>query len=99
MFLLLRDSYILFSYIIPDIPEKSITDRSESSSLSKALPVVHVGLSCIQGIFPSVSSKAARPLMASVLSISSPISSVAEGTTIKDQETQEVRALLMCSDI
>jgi hypothetical protein len=97
-----------FPHIIPDIPEESITDRSGSSSLGKALLIFQVGWFCMNCI-----SRIIHQLPLSLLEVSTaahgvctlityfvwwskPLN-VAEGTIMKGKEALEVHALLMCS--
>jgi len=103
-------TYIMkhFPHIIPDISEDSITDRSESSGLSKALLIVQVGWFCMD-----CASRLTQRLPLSLLEVSTaahafctlltyfvwwskPLN-VAEGTPMKGEEAREVYALLMCS--
>ena len=97
-----------FPHIIPDISEESITDRAESSDLSKVLFVIQIGWFCTNCIARLVQR---RPL--SLLEISTishalctfltnfvwwpkPLN-IAEGTTMQGKEALEVYSLLMCS--
>jgi hypothetical protein len=97
-----------FPDIIPDIPEESITDRAESSSLSKAILVVQVGWFCM-----NCASRLIQRLPLSLLEVSTaahafctllvylvwwskPLN-IAEGKRIKGQKAREVYALLKCS--
>ena len=98
-----------FPHIIPDIPEESITDRVESSSLSKILLVIQVAWFCL-----NCASRLVAGLPLSLLEVSTaahgfctlltyfvwwskPLN-VAEGTAMKGKEAREVHALLMCSE-
>jgi hypothetical protein len=98
-----------FPDIIPDIPEESITDRAESSSLGKALLIVQVGWFCMNG-----ASRLIQRLPISLLEVSTaahgfctllvylvwwtkPLN-IAEGEIIKGEEAREVHALLTCID-
>jgi hypothetical protein len=97
-----------FPDIIPDIPEESITDRAESSSLSKAILIVQVGWFCMNG-----ASRLIQRLPLSLIEVSTaahafcallvyfvwwfkPLN-VAEGTVLKGKGAEEVHALLSCS--
>jgi len=98
-----------FPEIIPDISEDSITDRSESSSLSKALLIVQVGWFCADCI-----SRLIQRLPLSLLEVSTAAHAVctlltywvwwskplniAEGTPMKGKGVREVYALLMRSE-
>ena len=97
------------SHIITDIPEESILDRSESSSLSKAILIVQVGWFCT-----NCASRLTHGLPLSLVEIStaahacctlltyfvwwSKPNNVAAPTLMRGQEAQEVYALLKCSD-
>ena len=104
-------TYIMehFPDIIPDTSEDSITDRSESSSLSKALLIVQVGWFCTDCI-----SRLIQRLPLSLLEVSTaahafctlltyfvwwskPLN-IAEGTLMKGEGAREVHALLTCSE-
>jgi len=99
-----------FPHIIPDIPEESITDRAESSTLNKALLIIQVGWFCM-----NCASRLIEHLPLSLLEVSTaahgfctlltffvwwskPLN-IAEGTIIKGREARGVYGLLMCSDI
>jgi hypothetical protein len=102
-------TYIMehFPEIIPDISKDSITDRSESSSLSKALLAVQVGWFCADCV-----SRLAQRLPLSLLEVSTAAHAVctlltycvwwpkplniAEGTPMKGEGVREVHALFMC---
>jgi len=104
-------TYIMehFPNIIPDISEDSITDRSESNSLSKALLIVQVGWFCADCI-----SRLIQHLPLSLLEVSTAAHAVctlltywvwwskplniAEGTPMKGNGVQEVYTLLMRSE-
>ena len=97
-----------YPHIIPDIPEESITDRSESSSLGQALLVVQIGWFCT-----NCASRVIQRLPLSLLEVSAAAHSlctlltyfvwwskplnIVEGTPMEGIEAQEVHALLMCS--
>jgi hypothetical protein len=99
-----------FPQIIPDISEEAITDRAESSSLSKAVLIFQVGWFCT-----SCASRLIQHLPLSLLEVSTAAHAfytlltyfvwwskpfnVAEGTPMRGKEAQEVHALLMCSDM
>jgi hypothetical protein len=97
-----------FPDIIPDIPDESITDRADSSSLSKALLFVQVGWFCMNCgsrlflHFPlsllevSTTAHAASTLLVYLLWWSKPFN-IAEGKRIKGQKAREVHGLLKCS--
>jgi hypothetical protein len=97
-----------FPEIIPDIPEESITDRAESSSLSKALLIVQVGWFCMNGasrliqglplslLEVSTAAHAFSTLLVYLVWWSKPLN-IAEGKRIKGQKAWEVHALLECS--
>ena len=97
-----------FPHIIPDIPEESITDRAESSDLSKVLLVVQIGWFCANCIARLVQRRPLSLLEVSTISHalctfltyfvwwSKPLN-IAEGTTMRGKEALEVYALLMCS--
>lgn len=104
-------TYIMehFPEIIPDISEDSITDRSESSSLSKALLIVQVGWFCTDCIsrliqrLPlslvevSTAAHAVCTLLTYFVWWSKPLN-IAEGTPMRGEGVREVHALLMCSE-
>jgi hypothetical protein len=106
------DSFIYimkhFPDIIPDIPEESITDRAESSSLSKALLIVQVAWFCTNcasrliqrlplSLFEvSTAAHAFCTLLVYLVGWSKPLN-VAEGTVLTGKGAQEVHALLVCS--
>ena len=98
-----------FPHIIPDVPQEFITDRVESSSLSKALLVIQVGWFCV-----NCASRLIQHLPLSLLEVSTaahafctlltyfvwwskPLN-VAEGTVMGGKEAREVHALLACSE-
>jgi hypothetical protein len=99
-----------FPHVIPDISEEVITDRAESSSLSKAVLIFQVGWFCT-----SCASRLIQHLPLSLLEVSTAAHAfctlltyfvwwskpfnVAEGTPMRGKEAQEVHALLMCSDM
>jgi hypothetical protein len=103
-------AYIMehFPEIIPDIPEESITDRAESTILSKALLIVQVGWFFLNGVsrliqhlplsFLEVSTAAHAfcALLVFLVLWSKPLN-IAEGTVITGQKAREVHALLKCS--
>lgn len=97
-----------FPHIIPDISDESITDRAESSDLSKALLIVQIGWFCT-----NCAARLLQRLPLSLLEVSTishalctfltyfvwwskPLN-IAEGTTMRGKEAREVHALLMCS--
>jgi hypothetical protein len=98
-----------FPDIIPDISEESITDRAESSPLSKALLIVQVGWFCANSV-----SRFIQNLPLSLLEVSTAAHSfctlltyfvwwskpqnIAEATPIRGRRAKEVHALLTCSD-
>jgi hypothetical protein len=98
-----------FPRIIPDISEESITDRAESSSLSKAVLVVKVGRFCINCaarhihglplslLEVSTAAHALCTLLAYFAWWSKPLN-IAEGTKMEGSEAENVHALLACSD-
>ena len=98
-----------FPNIIPDIPEESITDRAESNSLSKALLFVQIGWFCtncasrviqrlpLSLLEVSTAAHSLSTLLTYLIWWSKPLS-IAEGTIMSGKETQEVHALLMCSE-
>jgi hypothetical protein len=98
-----------FPDIIPDIPEESITDRAESSSLSKALLFVQVGWFCtncasrliqrlpLSLLEVSTAAHAFSTLLVYLVLWSKPLN-IVEGTVLKGKEAQEVHALLACTD-
>ena len=104
-------TYIMehFPQIIPDISEDSITDRSESSSLSKALLIVQVGWFCTDcvsrliqrlplSLFEvSTAAHAVCTLLTYFVWWSKPLN-IAEGTPMRGEGVREVHALLMCSE-
>lgn len=104
-------TYIMehFPDIIPDISEDSITDRSQSSSLSKALLIVQVGWFCTDCV-----SRLVQRLPLSLLEVSTaahafctlvtyfvwwskPLN-IAEGTPMTGEGAREVHALLICEE-
>jgi len=98
-----------FPDIIPDISEESITDRAESSPLSKALLIVQVGWFCANSL-----SRLVQHLPLSLLEVStaahgfctlltyfiwwSKPQNIAEATPMRGQRAKEVHALLTCSE-
>jgi hypothetical protein len=104
-------TYIMehFPQIIPDISKDSITDRSESSSLSKALLIVQVGWFCadclsrliqrlpLSLLEVSTAAHAVCTLLTYCIWWSKPLN-IAEGTPMKGEGVREVHALLMCSE-
>jgi len=98
-----------FPDIIPDISEESITDRAESSPLSKALLTVQVGWFCANSL-----SRLIQYLPLSLLEVStaahgfctlltyfvwwSKPQNIAEATPIRGRRAKEVHALLTCSE-
>jgi hypothetical protein len=98
-----------FPHIIPDISEESITDRAESSSLSKALLIVQVGRFCMNGasrlmqglplslIEVSTAAHAFCTLLVYLVLWTKPLN-IAEGTVLNRKGAEEVHALLACSD-
>lgn len=97
-----------FPHIIPDISEDSITDRAESSGLSKALLVIQIGWFCTNCVARLIQRLPLSLLEVSTISHaictfltyfawwSKPLN-IAEGTTMRGTEALEVYALLMCS--
>jgi hypothetical protein len=97
-----------FPHIITSIPEETILDRAESSSLSKAVLIVQVGwfcTSCASRIFQGLPlsllevSTAARvfcTLLTYFVWWSKPFN-VALPTILREKDAQEVYALLKCS--
>ena len=104
-------AYIMehFLQIIPDISEDSITDRSESSGLSKALLIVQVGWFCtdcvsrliqrlpLSLVEVSTAAHAVCTLLTYFVWWSKPLN-IAEGTPMRGEGVLEVHALLMCSE-
>ena len=97
-----------FPDIIPDISEESITDRAESSPLSKALPIVQVGWFCANSLLRLMQHFPLSPLEVSTAAHSfctlityfvwwSKPQNIAKVTPMKGQRAREVHALLMCS--
>lgn len=98
-----------FPHIIPDIPEEAITDRVQSSSLSKAIMIIQVAWFCVNcasriiGRLPlsllevSTAAHGFCTLLTYFVWWSKPLN-IAEGTAMKGKEAREVHALLMCSD-
>src|SRR5258706_5685066 len=98
-----------FPDIITDIPEESILDRSESSSLSKAILIVQVGWFCTncasrltQGLPLSLfeistAAHACCTLLTYFVGWSKP-NNVAAPTLMRGKGAQEVYALLKCSE-
>ena len=103
--------YVLknFPDIIPDISEESITDRTESSPLSKALLIIQVGWFCANSL-----SRLVQHLPLSLLEVStashgfctlltyfvwwSKPQNIAEATPMTGRRAREVHALLTCSE-
>jgi hypothetical protein len=97
-----------FPEIIPDIPEESITDRAESSSLSKTILAIQVLLFCtncasrlihrlpLSLLEVSTAAHAFCTLFVYLVWWSKPLN-IAEGHRIKGQKAWEVHALLECS--
>jgi len=97
-----------FPHIIASIPEEAILDRTESSSMSKAVLIVQVGWFCI-----SVASRLFQGLPLSLLEVSTTARlfctlityfvwlpkpfNVAAPTILEGKEAEEVYALLKCS--
>ena len=98
-----------FPHIITNIPEETILDRAESSSLSKAVMIVQVGrfcTSCASRLFQGLSlsllevSTAAHAfctLLTYFVWLSKPLN-IAAPTLLREKDAQEVYALLRCSD-
>jgi hypothetical protein len=98
-----------FPDIVPDIPEESITDRADSSGLSKAILIIQVAWFCTNCIsrriqhLPlsllevSTGAQAFCTLLVYFIWWSKPLN-IAEGKRIKGQRAREVHALLACSD-
>jgi hypothetical protein len=98
-----------FPHIIARIPEETITDRAESSNLSKVAMMVQVGwfgANCASRLFQglplsllevSTFAHASCTLLGVLLWWSKPIN-VPEPTVLRDKDAQEVYALLSCSD-
>ena len=98
-----------FPDIIPDISEESITDRTESSPLSKALLIIQVGWFCANSL-----SRLIQHLPLSLLEVStashgfctlltyfvwwSKPQNIAEATPMTGRRAREVHALLTCTD-
>jgi len=98
-----------FPDIIPDISEESITDRSESSPLSKALLIVQVGWFCANCL-----ARLILHLPLSLLEVStaahgfctiltyfilwSKPQNIAEATSINGPRARQVHALLKCTE-
>jgi len=97
-----------FPHIIPDISGESITDRSESSSLSKALLIVQIGWFCtncasriiqrlpLSLLEVSTAAHAVCTLLTFFVWRSKPLN-VAEGTLMRGKAVREVHALITCS--
>jgi hypothetical protein len=104
-------TYIMeyFPQIIPDISKDSITDRSESNSLSKAVLAIQVGWFCADCVsrliqrLPlsllevSTAAHAVCTLLTYCVWWSKPLN-IVEGTPLKGEGIREVHALLMCSE-
>jgi len=97
-----------FPHIIPDISKESITDRSESGSLSKTLLIVQIAWFCtncasriiqrlpLSLLEVSTAAHAACTLLTFFVWRSKPLN-VAEGTLMRGKEVREVYALITCS--
>jgi hypothetical protein len=97
-----------FPHIIPDISEDFITDRAESSGLSKAVLIFQIGWFCTNCVsrlilgLPlsllevSTAAHAVCTLLTYFIWWSKPLN-IAEGTTMRGRAAREVLALLMCS--
>jgi hypothetical protein len=97
-----------FPHIIPDISETYITDRAESSSLSKALLIVQVAWFCtncasrsiqqlpLSLVEVSTSAHAFCTLATYFVWWSKPLN-IAEGTPMRGEDAREVYALLKCT--
>jgi len=97
-----------FPDIITNIPEETILDRAESSSLNKAILIVQVGrfcTSCASRLFQglplsllevSTAAHAFCTLLTYFVWLSKPLN-VAAPTLLREKDAQEVYALLKCS--
>ena len=97
-----------FPHIITNIPEETILDRAESSSLSKTVLIVQVGwfcTNCASRLFQrlplsllevSTAAHAFCTLLTYFVWWSKPLN-IAAPTLLRDKDAQEVYALLKCS--
>jgi len=97
-----------FPHIITNIPEETILDRAESSSLSKAVLIVQVGrfcTNCASRLFQglplsllevSTAAHAFCTLLTYFVWLSKPLN-IATPTLLREKDAQEVYALLKCS--
>ena len=97
-----------FPHIITNIPEETILDRAESSSLSKAVLIVQVGwfcTNCASRLFQrlplsllevSTAAHAFCTLLTYIVWWQKPLN-IATPTLLREKDAQEVYAMLKCS--